>query len=386
MNFRITKASINNFLVKVFVIICVIFPDDIFSLKKIIFIALILLNFCLILTHIKDNKFISFIGFYFPCLLICYSLILGTDFLTAFSRTFCCFMFLLIPIIKKYKINYQRMFLNSIYSIVFLTLFFFLGDILGVFNINSSFPLKDFFINSDVCILGKSVTYPLYYKVYFKTSPLVVFLLFYSLNRGKLITLILSFTTLLLSGTRANLYISLLAFIIYFFIYFKNTVYNIQIFKIIAFIVLIFLIVFNFNNIFEFLYNSIFVKGELSNMVRIGHLEGLIDLYKIHPEYLILGMGMGASFYSYSLNRYTSSIELPYIDLYRQMGLIFFLIFLAFILYPIKLLKKEKEITYAYIAYLLIAATNPLLFSSTAFLVYVYVYIISDGSKKLDRW
>ena len=84
---------------------------------------------------------------------------------------------------------------------------------------------------------------------------------------------------------------------------------------------------------------------------------------------------MGSEFYSYGRDAYVSSIEWSYIDLWRQMGFLFFFLFLVFISLPLFYRHEVGSYKkYAYITYLSIAATNPLLFSSTSYLVYIYMY------------
>lgn len=372
MKYKIKINIINEILISFFVLVCTIFPGDVFNIKKIIFLCILCINWKLILANLKKISFISIFGFWFPVVLIFYSVILGNNFGSSFSRTFCCFMIFLIPIIQRYNIDYKRILFNSIYVIVFFTLLFFILDFFGIYNINSSFALKDFFIENETCIMGKNPQYPLYYKIFFKTSPLVVLLLFDGLKNNKILQMIIAAVVLLLSGTRANFYFTFIFFIIYIIIYYNNKK-TMLIMKGLILISAIIYIIFNYYDIYEFLFNSIVISGEKSDLVRIEHINSLINLYANNQYYFLFGMGMGSSFYSMAIDSYTSSIELAYIDLYRQMGLLFFVIFLYFVFKPLEKIKSNKSLLFAYITYLLIAFTNPLLFNSTAYLLYILV-------------
>lgn len=205
-----------------------------------------------------------------------------------------------------------------------------------------------------------------------KSSPILCFVLFTEAKEKKYIKMILILLTLLVSGTRANMLIPISMLIICYFIEQKGKSRGVL--KFILALILLISIIGSAESIWT-TFNRIFIeKGSLSDSVRLGHLTGLIEMYKKSPIKIFMGTGMGSSFYSYGSNGYVNSIELPYLDLFRQMGILFFVVFMYFVLKPMfgKILDISTKC--AYIAYLLIAATNPLLFSSTAFMVYIYIY------------
>jgi hypothetical protein len=92
---------------------------------------------------------------------------------------------------------------------------------------------------------------------------------------------------------------------------------------------------------------------------------------------IIIGMGMGSSFYSHGVGEFINSIEWSYLDLWRQMGLPMFIIFLVFLMRPLTTKNKIPMHTkFGFVSYLIIAGTNPLLYSSTAYLYYIYMYYL----------
>jgi hypothetical protein len=174
--------------------------------------------------------------------------------------------------------------------------------------------------------------------------------------------------SLILSGTRANILFSIILLIIF---YLNNqsliTKCNIIIISIIA---LVFMLP-EFIELFQYIFIT---KGASSDIVRIGHLQGISELIQNKPSIIITGSGMGSYFYSYGRNAEVNTIELSYIDLWRQMGIFFFILFNIFIISPIFNINNSMYKKMAYMSYLLIAMTNPLLYNSTSFLVYIYMY------------
>ena len=70
---------------------------------------------------------------------------------------------------------------------------------------------------------------------------------------------------------------------------------------------------------------------------------------------------------------YTTSSEIAYLDLIRKIGLILFVPFMIFVLKPFKF-KIPIHDKLAYAGYLVVCFTNPLLFSSTAYVLYILLY------------
>lgn len=120
-------------------------------------------------------------------------------------------------------------------------------------------------------------------------------------------------------------------------------------------------------------------KGEYSNQIKAAHLLSYLELFNEHPDYLLLGQGPGTAFYSQGFHRMTYTTEWTYLELLRGYGLFAFLI-LAVMVWPIfKLYKMRRNrnvaaMMMAYIVYLVIAGTNPLLISSTGMLIILTIY------------
>ena len=362
----------NEFLFVFFITINIVFPGDIYSLKKILFFAILLINLPSFLSALrkKEYRFVVFFGLIFPLTLIVYSTLLTGNLWVSFTRSFAAFLFLLLVVIREKKMDIERIVLNAVKLIVVLTIGLVLLDILRVIDINVSW-IRGLVYHYDMGIMGKSPEYPLFYKVFFKTSPLVVFLLFRSIHKSNYLWFILSILTLVLSGTRANALFTLF-FMILFYLFYGNRKWirtkYLAIFSGISTGVL-------FITFFISIFIGVIVdRGLVSDVIRAGHIQGLIELVYKQPWILFFGSGMGSFFYSYGVHAMVSSIEWSFLDLWRQMGLVFFSLYLVFILIPVFKRSITPYKRFAYLTYLFIAATNPLLFNSTFYLAIFIIY------------
>ena len=362
----------NEFLFVFFITVNIVFPGDIYSLKKILFFTILLINLPSFLSALRKNeyRFVVFFGLIFPLTLIVYSTLLTGNLWVSFTRSFAAFLFLLLVVIREKKMEIERIVLNAVKLIVVLTIGLVLLDILRVIDINVSW-IRRLVYHYDMGIMGKSPEYPLFYKVFFKTSPLVVFLLFRSIHKSNYLWFILSILTLVLSGTRANALFTLF-FMILFYLFYGNRKWirtkYLAIFSGVSTGVL-------FITFFISIFIGVIVdRGLVSDVIRAGHIQGLIEVVYKQPWILFFGSGMGSFFYSYGAHAMVSSIEWSFLDLWRQMGLLFFSLYLVFILIPVFKRSITPYKRFAYLTYLFIAATNPLLFNSTFYLAIFIIY------------
>lgn len=176
----------------------------------------------------------------------------------------------------------------------------------------------------------------------------------------------------LISGTRSSVLLPLFFACAVLFIFCRNGRYLRYIFypATIAFCVLFFVV----------LMMLLMEKDEPSNLVKYAHLTSYKELFNDNPEYLILGQGPATEFYSMGFRKMTLKTEWTYVELVRNYGVLCLPI-LYVILSPlfrlIKLARKYDSaipMAFAYVTYLIIAGTNPLLMSSTGMLVLLSAY------------
>lgn len=127
--------------------------------------------------------------------------------------------------------------------------------------------------------------------------------------------------------------------------------------------------------------------NEASNVVKYGHIPSYLSLFGEHPEYILFGQGPGTYFYSEGFNKIVNITEWSYIELFRNFG-IFALVIICIFFKPLAVMwenKQDKLISctfWAYLAYLLIAGTNPLLLSSTGMITLLMAYSYTEMLKK----
>lgn len=362
--------------------------NKIFHVKYILFIGLFLIWLpSLINKRIVIPKSLSFILIFVCLFMPIYALSVGL--INHFSQNTSMgeivylnsfFFFLLLPIIVIEKIDLTRIFNNSSLLIVLITS---VSYLVLLYNPKTFDLLYDYFVvdkNVAMYALRTFGDYTLL-MMFYKTSPLLIFPLSYFLhqlliqqNRKQVLFKILILTTiaitLFLSGTRAN--ILSLALIILFYILFYAYKKSKPIFFIIGFVYLL-VVIYSASVLSGILLN----KSETSNMVKLGHLNSYIVHFSNYVGVLIFGQGLGGSFYSTGIYSNVSVTELSYFEIIRIWGLPIAISFGCVLLLPVYKELKNKRISHlfiAYIAYLFVAGTNPLLLSSTGMVALVYVF------------
>lgn len=135
--------------------------------------------------------------------------------------------------------------------------------------------------------------------------------------------------------------------------------------------------------------------GEYSNAIKYGHLGSYATLFEDHPWYILFGQGPGTAFYTEGFNQVVTKTEWTYLELLRNFGLCSFAIVYVFARPLITFWKNRERFSFtycmfwAYLSYLLIAGTNPLLLSSTGMAVllmaYSYENIILKEANEVDK-
>ena len=138
MRFVVSKRNINIWLLCFFILLCMVFPNDIYSLKKVVFILLLFVNLSNIIVEIRKANLVSVFGLVFPIALWLYSSVLTTSIMPPFLRVFCCFMLLLIIPINYYEIDFCALVHKCSWIIVMITLTVLILDVIGIYDVNSN--------------------------------------------------------------------------------------------------------------------------------------------------------------------------------------------------------------------------------------------------------
>lgn len=224
--------------------------------------------------------------------------------------------------------------------------------------------------------------------VYFKTGPLIFFSYIYSLyflrnNRFRLLFIILNLFALLVAGSRTPILMSIFLTII--FCYDKQGTR--KFFKFVFLISGICAITF-------ITYKLATEKGEASNVVKYADFNSYVKELSSGST-LLIGDGLGSEFYSLGKKRLVSYSEQTYMDIIRIYGIFIGSILIFAVYYPAifflcckyRYNLKYQRFILAYVLYMVLAGTNPLLISSTGMLVWsvglTFVYKVKSGQLDL---
>lgn len=362
-------------LISFFVLYCIIFPANTFSLKIPLLICILLVCYKNLFVALHKSKYFLVLWFgivYFLETIAASLVINAQNYVDIFSFSWVWLMLLLVPIIIENNIDYNRFFFagSAVISLIIDGIFFL--DIFNICGIDDNI-LGVFLHNTDNMMLGKASFSMFEYIIFYKTSPILIFSLCYSLLHRYYKSSILFFLALCLSGTRANFVISVALVIICF-------CYNIRlkrnydlICKIFMFMVLLMCVYFFVAD--DFIYKSQ-IKSSISEDIKFQDVKDIFEIMSESWLNWMCGTGVGSYFMS-TARGWVNVVEVAYLDYFRQVGALFYIQFVFFIIFPLLCLIKLRVLWLwlAYIGYLMVAATNPLLVSSTAFIVYILVYV-----------
>lgn len=207
--------------------------------------------------------------------------------------------------------------------------------------------------------------------------PLFGFVLYRTFvgGKGRIICTVITIILLhlfLISGTRSSVLLPILLVGILILIYCRNGRYM----RYLVYPgVFLFCIAF-----FVLLAMLLMEKDEPSNLVKYAHLTSYKKLFEDNPQYLIFGQGPATEFYSAGFRKMSIRTEWTYLELLRNFGILSLPIMYVILRPMFKLFSAARyeesafAIAMAYFIYLIIAGTNPLLFSSTGMMVLISAY------------
>jgi len=127
---------------------------------------------------------------------------------------------------------------------------------------------------------------------------------------------------------------------------------------------------------------SKFSTDSESTIIKVGHIEGVLQSMQTTVMNLLFGMGVGSEFYSPGTQSYTINIEVGHFNFVRQFGLIGGVIFFGYVFYVITSAYYTDALGKRWSIGLLMlfgaAGTNPLLMSPVFIVVLMTVrsYIV----------
>ena len=364
--------KINIWLIAFFVINVVFLPNDTFYMKKVSFILLVLINIpCFFRIESRDDLFFLLFGFIFPTYTIIKSIVIMGNAAGNFAEGFSGYMFLIYFIIKRYRINYEDILMKTLMSMAWFMVLMALLDFAHLVPTKSN-PLIMWFQYSDNGMIGRGSNHAFGIIYFMKSSPLLLLALPYQIKRNKPVQVAVAFFALLLSGTRANV---LLAVMVLFSCYiYKDTNPKRKALLITAEVIAVAAVVLG-TGIIQKIIDAFIMKADGDN-IRSLTMKSIIDVWKEEPLKFLTGSGYASDFYSEGRGEFVTTVELSYWNLLRRVGIIPFLILMYGFLKPLKQFKAEPLICIGYIAYLMVAYVDPVLYSSTGISAMLYMYCL----------
>jgi len=318
-----------------------------------------------------------FYGVFFPLYVILLSIAQGVAIFEVLSYGYVWIFFLLVPAISYYNIDITKPIIVSTALVAIFTLSI---AVLDIFSIVSFFenPIRLFFTQMNEMQSGKGIYSTFGYSIFFKASPLIYFSLAYMMKRKKYIIAITLVLSLFASGTRANAIVAIFIVVGTPILFFESANKKAIVWSIVIAICVTILPTF-----IKYMLEVSSIKSG-SDTLKMDDMVSVVKFMNDEPLRYLLGSGVGSYFYSGGREKMVNIIEISYLDYFRQVGLIGFIPFIVFILYPFfKISSDKKWLLIPYLGYLATAATNPLLISSTAFVVYIVMYDSCWGKSKM---
>ncbi len=372
------KQTLMQVLVFLLIIYCIFFPADSFNLKEILLLlTLICLYICC--SKVRLNGYIVFFGFIFPAICIVYSVIRGTSVGSAVSFGYVWVFLLLIPAVIYSGIDVKTPFFFATYCVALIIDFIMLADLTGLISIFSN-PIAVYLKGiEELQGLGKGEVATFGYSIFYKSCPLILVTYSIFLYKNKYLLCIPLALSMVACGTRANLFMMLaITVAIPVFCRKKSQKRTVIIcLLIVAAIILMPKLISKMSALNE-------IKADRSDNIKINDMLISLDISTASFLNFVFGTGVGSAFTS-SRGMQLSTFELAYVDYFRQVGLIGLILFAVFLMKPIKILAKtNRPLLVGYIAYLAVSFTNPLLVTSTSFMLYLLVYCEAfAGARKL---
>lgn len=363
------RMSILQFFISVLVMYCILFPADKLNIKEVILVITLMVYMLGNRDNLHIPKYVFGYAIVFPIILTMYALIRGTSLGSTLSYGYVWIYLLLLPAIKKYEIDIKKPFFAATYIVAIIIDFIMLADVFGVFTIYSN-PIAAFFMNmNELQGLGKGILATFGYSIFYKSCPLILVTYGYMLYKKKYLLCFPLLLSMLACGTRANFLMAIfITAAIPILCAEKPTK------KMYFLLVIVAVGIYLLPEIYDRLIALNALKFDRSESIKNLDMQTVFQLLSSNVINFLFGTGVGSAFYSVR-GGYMTTFELSYIDYFRQVGLVGMTLFASFIIKPLKFLFTSKRWLFiGYVAYLAVSFTNPLLVTSTSFMLYLLVY------------
>lgn len=366
------KLAVMQILLSLLTFFTLITPRDTLGLKKIFLAISLLYGIDPIFKGLKKNKPILVFTVVLPFLMYIVSSITTGSITSAFNYLYAFVYVLLIFPIIEWDIDIKKITIIVGNIMVFIIIFSCFIDFIGLLSVYTN-PLLHWLNSNGEAKISKSPYAMFRYVLFFNASPILFFNLTHYIKNNKKTCISFTFIALLLTGTRANIFLGVVL-LVFGILFISNKSYV----KIFFAMLLLVITVFMGRYLFE-RYNILAIAKETGDLSRLGGLDSIFKVLNSNKQYWITGMGFGSEYYNSGKKNYVVTSELSYFEFIREIGLPLSIAVFGFIFAPlIKLLKNDRFIFISYGAYLLAGVLEPFIFTSTGFfiimMIYAYVY------------
>ena len=383
MSFKNTKINTSHLLVisiVIYYVYCILFPRDMLNIKEML--LLLSLFFCYFSRKIyfKIPVSLFLLGFIYPVFCILYSFIRGNSIGSAVSYGYVWISLLLLPGIVANRIDLLKPFIYGTYVVAIITDIILLCDVLGIVSVYSNPITLAFKSLGELQGVGKGALSTFGYSIFYKSCPLIIVSYCYFIAQKKYLLGIPLLLALFGCGTRANFLVAVFATLLIPVMCEKKKIYKLILIGAVGCIAIYFLPI-----LVEKMTNLNMLKSAHSDSIKSMDMEIILNSMFGNVANIFFGTGVGSSFLS-SRGHYLSTFELSFVDYFRQAGILGLGVLTYFIIKPLKWLYfEQKWLFIGFLCYIAVSFTNPLLVTSTSFVLYLLVYSQFLEGKKKDN-
>ena len=373
LRIAISAKEILGLLLFLYIISACLIPADYMNIKKIFGLLFIALSIPVVITCRNIwTDIVVFFSLGYSIFTIVLSLIVSNVKASfVISRGYIAIYLLMVIPIVYFELDYEKNLILALKIIVIIVIIGVILDAFGILGIYQN-PIYNFLRITENAKIGKSSSLiALGYMVYLKAIALLVILLGRSIEEKRILWIMLTSVAIFLSGSRA---LWLTGMLLFFIAIASSKKLQHSKFKWAFLLIVVLCGLVYVSDIVGIIKNSFYLK-ESGDLERRGHLiSEWTEITKSISSFLF-GSGYGNTFFSEGTGKTVYVTELSYFELLRQNGFVFFLVFIVFLIVPLRVLwKKDRTLLWIYLMYLIIAYTNPLLYTSTAYIMYTLVY------------
>ncbi len=360
----------------IFICICILFPQDPYNIKIPLLLIALIIDMLSWLGEKRDQQsiFVSLsIGIAFPALSVALSVVIGeAEIKEIISQAYPSVIMIFLVLNQERLLQYKKTYVILCRALSTVIIMAFVLDYCGIQSVNTGIfqTITSKFGMGGIIKLNNSL---FGYKIFLYASPLIIFQIDEDIQENRHIWALCGCLALFLTGTRANLIAMIL--LLFYALYFQRgekLITNQNAKKAIR--VLLAIIVCAcagkvIAQISSFFSNDYSLDSNNTKLLQIQYiLEELKDV-----KTLFLGKGLGAPVLDPARGIYTTSVEMMVFYYLYEIGLVLFIPFAVFLIYPF-CTRVEKHYKIAYLGFLLSAFTNPILTTSTSYMAFLFVY------------